>query len=69
MDYLEFYGLKEQPFANAVDSKFYFNSSQHSEAVVRIKYAIDTMKGLAVVIGGTGTGKTTLALHTTSTIT
>lgn len=61
MDYLEFFTLKEYPFSNAVDTKFYYNSEQHSDAIVRIKYAIDTMKGLAVVIGDIGTGKTTLA--------
>jgi type II secretory pathway predicted ATPase ExeA len=61
MDYLEFYKLKEHPFSTAVDNRFYYNSSQHSEAIIRIKYAIDTMKGLAVVVGDIGTGKTTLA--------
>lgn len=61
MDYLEFYNLKEHPFSNAVDNRFYYNSAQHNEAIVRIKYAIDTMKGLAVVVGDIGTGKTTLA--------
>ncbi|MBI5025589.1 MAG: AAA family ATPase [Nitrospirae bacterium] len=61
MDYLNFYGLKEQPFSNAVDNRFYYNSKQHSEALIRLKYAVDTMKGLAVVVGDIGTGKTTLA--------
>jgi type II secretory pathway predicted ATPase ExeA len=61
MDYLEFYNLKEYPFSTAVDSKFYYNSKQHSDAIIRVKYAIDTMKGLAVVVGDIGTGKTTLA--------
>jgi type II secretory pathway predicted ATPase ExeA len=61
MDYLEFYQLREQPFSNVVDNRFYYDSTQHSEALVRVKYAIDTMKGLAVVIGDIGTGKTTLA--------
>ncbi|MEK7307971.1 MAG: AAA family ATPase [Nitrospirota bacterium] len=61
MDYLEFYKLNEHPFSTAVDNRFYYNSSQHSEAIIRIKYAIDTMKGLAVVVGDIGTGKTTLA--------
>ncbi|OGW38869.1 MAG: AAA family ATPase [Nitrospirae bacterium RBG_13_39_12] len=61
MDYLEYYGLKEHPFSNVVDSRFYFNSHQHSDALMKLKYAIDTKKGLAVVIGGIGTGKTTLA--------
>jgi type II secretory pathway predicted ATPase ExeA len=61
MDYLEFYKLKEHPFSNVVDSRFYYKSTQHSKALIRLKYAIDTKKGLAVVIGDIGTGKTTLA--------
>jgi len=61
MDYLEYYGLKEHPFSNVVDNRFYFNSQQHSNALAKLRYAVDTRKGLAVVIGDIGTGKTTLA--------
>ncbi len=61
MDYLEYYGLKEHPFSNVVDSRFYYNSPLHSDALVKLRYAVDTRKGLSVVIGGIGTGKTTLA--------
>jgi type II secretory pathway predicted ATPase ExeA len=61
MDYLEFYGLKEHPFSNVVDNRFYFSNPQHSSALVKLKYVVDTRKGLAVVIGDIGTGKTTLA--------
>ncbi len=62
MNYLEFYGLKEEPFSNApVSSRFFYNSAQHSQALLRMMYAADGMKGLAMVIGDTGSGKTTLA--------
>jgi type II secretory pathway predicted ATPase ExeA len=61
MDYLEYYSLKEHPFSNVVDNRFYFNSPQHSNALKKLRYAVDTRKGLAVVIGDIGTGKTTLA--------
>lgn len=61
MDYLEYYKLSEHPFSNVVDSRFYYNSQQQSEALTKLKYAIDTRKGLAVVIGNIGAGKTTLA--------
>jgi len=61
MDYLAFYGLKEHPFSNVVDSRFYYNSPLHSDALVKLKHAVDARRGLAVVIGGIGTGKTTLA--------
>jgi len=61
MSYEQFYGLKEQAFSNAPDSRFYFESSQHSEAMVRMLHAVDTMKGLTVVVGDIGAGKTLLA--------
>lgn len=61
MDYLEYYGLKEHPFTNVVDNKFYYNSPQVRDALIKLRYAIDTKKGLAVVIGEIGAGKTTLA--------
>ena len=61
MDYLEYYGLKEHPFTNVVDNRFYYNSPQYRDALVKLRYAIDTKKGLAVVIGDIGAGKTTLA--------
>ncbi|MBI5055040.1 MAG: AAA family ATPase [Nitrospirae bacterium] len=61
MDHLEFYKLKESPFSNIVDNRYFYNNAQHAQALVRLKYAVDSMKGLAVVVGGVGTGKTTLA--------
>ena len=61
MSYLEHFGLDREPFSNAPDARFYYNSSQHGEALIRLLYAIDSNKGLAVLVGGVGTGKTTLA--------
>ncbi|MFC1855895.1 ExeA family protein [Thermodesulfobacteriota bacterium] len=61
MSYLDYYGLTQEPFSNAPVGKFYFDSKQHSEALLRLKYAAESMKGLALLIGDIGTGKTTLA--------
>ena len=61
MNYLKFYQLNEQPFSISVDNRFFYNSDQHSEALVRLKYAAEHRKGLAVLVGDVGTGKTTLA--------
>src|SRR5688572_16565930 len=61
MSYEQFYNLREQPFSNAPDSRFFFESDQHAEAMVRLMHAIDTMKGLTVMMGDSGTGKTLLA--------
>ena len=61
MGYLAFYDLKEQPFSIGVDDRFYFNSQQHARALVKLAHAVEERKGLAVLVGATGTGKTTLA--------
>jgi len=61
MSYEQFYQLREQPFSNTPDARFFFEVDQHAEVLARLMYAVDTMKGLAVVVGDVGTGKTTLA--------
>ncbi|MCE5299454.1 MAG: AAA family ATPase, partial [Spirochaetia bacterium] len=61
MSYEQFFGLTEQPFSNTPDSRFFFESEPHREALERIVYAAQTMKGLVVMTGEPGTGKTTLA--------
>lgn len=61
MSYLDHYKLREHPFSISVDTRFYYNSQQHNDALVRLMYAATERKGLAVVVGDVGTGKTTLA--------
>ncbi len=61
MSYLEHYQLREHPFSISVDTRFYYNSQQHNDALVRLMYAATERKGLAVLVGDVGTGKTTLA--------
>jgi len=61
MSYEQFYQLREQPFSNTPDARFFFEVDQHADVLARLVYAVDTMKGLAVVVGDVGTGKTTLA--------
>jgi type II secretory pathway predicted ATPase ExeA len=61
VSYLDFYGLQIEPFSNAPNERFYYNSAQHAKALTRMMYIAETMKGLAVVVGDVGTGKTTLA--------
>ncbi len=63
MSYEQHFGLDEQPFSNAADSRFYYESTQHQEAMLRIQHSVSTMKGITVVIGGSGAGKTLLARH------
>lgn len=61
MNYLEFFGFQKEPFSTAPDTRFYFDSKQHSQAMLRLTHAIENMRGLAVLIGDVGTGKTMLA--------
>lgn len=61
MSYLEFYELSQEPFSNAPVSRFYYSSAQHAQALLRLTHAVSGMKGLAVLVGDIGAGKTTLA--------
>ena len=61
MSYEQFYGLKEQPFAIAPDPKFFYESEQHLGALIRLQHSLDTSKGLTVMIGDMGLGKTFLS--------
>lgn len=61
MSYLEYFGLSSEPFSNAPVSRFYYNAPQHQQALTRLLYAVNSMKGLAVLVGEIGAGKTTLA--------
>lgn len=61
MNYLSFFELNQEPFSNAPVSRFYYGSQQHGRALIRLMHAIESMKGLAVLIGDIGAGKTTTA--------
>lgn len=58
--YKEFYALKEEPFNVTADPSFFFSSSRHMEAFSHLIYGIKQRKGILVVTGEIGTGKTTL---------
>jgi len=58
--YLDYWGLKIAPFEN-VPSDTLFRSPQHEEALVRLLYASEHRKGVAMLTGSVGSGKTTVA--------
>jgi type II secretory pathway predicted ATPase ExeA len=61
VNYLDYYELAQEPFSNAPVSRFYFNSPQHAQALVRLTHVCSQMKGLGILVGDIGAGKTTLA--------
>lgn len=58
--YQQFYGFKELPFALTPDPKFIYFTPSHIEAMANLRYGIESGKGLIVVTGEVGTGKTTI---------
>jgi type II secretory pathway predicted ATPase ExeA len=66
--YLAFYGFRIKPFSNTPDERFFYSSYQHSQALLRLTYAVENMEGLAVLTGTIGAGKTTLARRLLATL-
>ena len=58
--YREYYHLKENPFNMTADPEFFFSSRHHEEAFSHLVYGIHQRKGILVITGEIGTGKTTL---------
>jgi general secretion pathway protein A len=58
--YTEFYGLKELPFALTPDPRYLYFTPSHTEVMANLHYGIESGRGLIVVTGEVGTGKTTL---------
>ncbi|MEE9204025.1 MAG: AAA family ATPase [Nitrospirales bacterium] len=59
--YLGYWSLAELPFVNVPDSKYYFPSPIHEEALHRLLYGIETQKGALMLTGEIGSGKTLLS--------
>jgi general secretion pathway protein A len=58
--YFKFYGFKEAPFNMTPNSRFFFESAKHTEALSTLIYAIEERKGFVVITGDIGSGKTTV---------
>ena len=60
MDYFQILNLQREPFSNSPEPEFFFESSQHRGCLQKLELAIRLRRGLNVVMGEVGTGKTTL---------
>jgi general secretion pathway protein A len=60
IDYIEFFGLKEDPFKITPDPAFFFPSISHRNAERLLNYVVDSGEGFCVIVGEPGTGKTTV---------
>ncbi len=63
MDYFELLNLSKEPFSNSPDPDFFYPSREHLGCLQKLELSIRLRRGLNVVIGDIGTGKTTLCRH------
>lgn len=60
MSYYHVLGLKREPFSTSPDPAFFYHSTAHKTALQRLEIAIRLRRGLSLILGDVGTGKTTL---------
>ncbi len=59
--YLEFWGFTKAPFSNVPALSLFYRSPQHEEALSRLLYVVENRRGVAMLTGEVGCGKTTVA--------
>jgi general secretion pathway protein A len=60
MEYYNILNFKKEPFSNSPEPEFLFQSPQHTGCLQKLELSVRLRRGLNVVIGDIGTGKTTL---------
>lgn len=58
--YLDYFGLKKEPFTISPDPSFLYPSVRHRQALAHLKYGLEREGGFILLTGEVGTGKTTL---------
>jgi len=61
--FLDYFGLKEQPFGVTPDPRYLYFSETHREALASLFYGIETGCAFLTLIAQPGMGKTTLLAH------
>lgn len=58
--YEQFFGCRERPFDLSPNPRYLVPTPAHREALSTLEYGISSRKGIALLIGDAGTGKTTV---------
>ncbi len=58
--YQDFYNLRERPFDLVPNPRYLFFTAKHREALSNLQYGIAGRRGITLLVGEAGTGKTTL---------
>ncbi len=61
MSYYRILGFEEEPFSTSPDPDFFYLTKHHDAALTNILIELRLRRGLSVVLGDVGTGKTTLS--------
>ena len=61
MNYFKILNFEREPFSNSPDPGLFYNSKQHLEALQKLEISVRLKRGLNVILGDIGTGKTTLS--------
>jgi len=60
MDYFSVLNLNKEPFSNSPDPEFFYHSGEHVDCLQKLELSLLLRRGLNVIIGEVGIGKTTL---------
>src|SRR5580692_8000238 len=66
--FLDFYGLREQPFGVTPDPRFLYMTRSHREALASLVYSIETKRGFSALVAEPGMGKTSLLFRMLETL-
>lgn len=61
MSYYTILDLDREPFSTSPDPGFFYQSAEHLTALRRLEIAIRLKRGMSLILGDVGTGKTTLS--------
>ena len=61
--FLDFFGVREQPFGVTPDPRYLYLGPGHREALASLYYGIEANRGFLSLIAPPGMGKTTLLFH------
>ncbi len=61
MSYYRVLGFQKEPFSTSPDPEFFYSSREHERALTNVLIELRLKRGLSVVLGDVGTGKTTLS--------
>ena len=61
MSYYKVLGFNKEPFSTSPDPEFFYLSREHEVALTNIIIELRLKRGLSVILGDVGTGKTSLS--------